>query len=435
MKLIWFLTLLVAAVFLAWQLLKPVRQTKSYSVESVIQLGVHRIEDHSVAALKEFAEALINEYSRIIDTETNSAFRNQFRLWKDALSVKAIFSRFSECLIYIYPSEKRQVLIEFIDLPVQTSFLNGLIDFERPDRVTDTSLVRLTVPHEEAIRYYAETPGRMGSESSGIRITGEGTWRFKDVEKMLTLPKDTLFGFYNHAIKVDNTSPAFVQTYGRPVSFELKLKGPLLFAAAIDFSLVHDDAKKLGRQLAESDIKVLFEKSEFFRQSRAHSVLETKASEIAQKYSRTRTDPSYEYPLWEFKKDLFELKAVAQKSGVDASYVDDLLKVTAVQDGHLVWYYPNRIAFMWQWVGLNVVLLCFLLVFQLVQSHNPSAWPSMLSTLKTLKANVWLPLLPFVINSWAFYRAPVALTVVYWLLPGALFLISGLWTVILFKDL
>jgi hypothetical protein len=79
--------------------------------------------------------------------------------------------------------------------------------------------------------------------------------------------------------------------------------------------------------------------------------LKSKAEEVQKKLSRSKSDHSFDYPLWEFKKDIAELKQQAQKAGIDDSYVDELVKDLSSRQhsGFLLWYYSNHRGFMKQW--------------------------------------------------------------------------------------
>lgn len=376
----------------------------------------------SIEGTKRFAEALINEYRTVLHQEVHPSFKDKFPLWKArAISAKTIGSSFSEALLYLYPSDDLNVLfVDCIDVPVQVAFFNGLINLDAPEKKTRTDPIKILLPLEEARREYAKWPTSIVNASTNIRVSGRGTLRLVDTQKLVTQPDRTVFGIYAGGIEIDNRGPSFVRTYGKPVSFRLNLKGPLLFASEKDFALELDEAKKLGRAMAEIDIKQLFVESEFFRQALAHGKLRPIAEAIIEKKARSEKDPAY-YPLWQFKMDVQQLKDAAKDYQIDATYVDELLTWhgKAVADGHLLWYYPNPSGFMWQWMAINAALLALLVLLESLRVSGLLPIPRLLN--ENAIGQTILPLIILAINAWVFRSKPDAVSLPYWILPGLLF--------------
>ena len=183
--------------------------------------------------------------------------------------------------------------------------------------------------------------------------------------------------------------------------------------------------------MAEIEIKTLLIKSEFFRLSLADKKLRPKAEDIIQKKTRSEKDKSYQYPLWEFKKDVFELKKEAKQVGVDISYVDELLKETSqkTESGTLFVYYQNAKGFMLQWSLMNLCFLVILAALTFIKYGNTPLLILATKFLSVLGTNLSIILLLTVTNGWVFSRKPESLTVMYWVLPCILYISCIVWSV------
>lgn len=411
-----------------------------YRVAKIVRLTGLSEEDpateKAIQDAKTFVEELVSNYLAVVTAQANPRFRNEFRLWKTTgLGTKMILSTFSECLLYIYPAARNELIVESIDLPIQFAFLNGLIDLDRPEAPTNTSRIRLLVAPDQAQREYKAYAASIISSGTGVRISGKGTFRFQNTIKMIVFQQNSIFGFYNGFVEVDNTDPGFVQAYGQPVSFRLRLLGPLLLTGERNFSWASQEASKLGKQLAEGDIQALITESEFFRLSLAHSVLKPQADAILKKTARSREDPSFEYPLWEFKRDVSDLRQQATKSGIESSYVEELLKVSSPKvDGTLFWYYPNLTAFTWQWMAANLFILLILVLLQAIKASDGPVWHLIRPILMSWLGEKLLFAAPVAINGFIFLHKPASLGLSYWIGPGILLVLCIGMSVVLSRD-
>jgi hypothetical protein len=191
-------------------------------------------------------------------------------------------------------------------------------------------------------------------------------------------------------------------------------------------------AKKLGRDMAEIEIKTLLTKSEFFKLSLADMKLRPTVEAIIQKKARSEQDKSYKYPLWEFKKDVFDLKNDATQIGIDSSYVDELLKESSLkpESGTLFFYYQNGNGFMLQWSLMNLLFLIILAALTIIKYGDVSLLVMANKAVSVLGTNLTIISLLTIANGWAFSRKPESLVVTYWILPFILYLSCTAWSVI-----
>ena len=372
---------------------------------------------------------LLDNYSKILHKEVSIAPREEYLLWKDTgIGVKLIISTFNESLLYFFPNDKNQIFVDGINFPVQTALLYGFIDLNNPKDEINLRKIFLKMPSDDAVSHYKTEEARISFTDSGgwFFIAGKGGLRFNNVHKMFSFREKTIVGVMTANLEITNSSQFFTQIHGHPDSFKFYLKGPLLFSSENTFSWAFEIASKLGREFAELEIKELFTKSEFFLLALADKKLRPKAEEIVQKKSRSEKDSSFQYPLWEFKKDVCELKKVAEQENINSSYVDELLACKALQptDGHLLWYYPSPEGFMWQWLLVNCAVLIVLLLLRFVKYHNVPIFIHLIRRLPPLPGKISFFILILAANGWIFYEKPESVTLIYWIFPGAALLVS-----------
>jgi hypothetical protein len=167
------------------------------------------------------------------------------------------------------------------------------------------------------------------------------------------------------------------------------IKGLLIISSENTFDWTFEIARKIANQMVELEIKDLLTKSEFFRLSLADNKLRPIAENIIQKKSRSEKDKSYLYTLWEFKKDINDLKKEAKKYNVDSSYVDEILKDISLKpvDGTLFFYYKNEIGFMLQWSLMNLSIITILLILTHYKYRNTTLWTLARKTYQSLELN------------------------------------------------
>ncbi len=126
-------------------------------------------------------------------------------------------------------------------------------------------------------------------------------------------------------------------------------------------------------------------------------------------------------PAPEPDSQVFELKDEAKKFGVDGTYIDDLLKDTSLKPhrGTLLWYYPKRSGFMWQWIFVNLIFLLIIIVLGYIEYGGQP-----LINLIPAYGGKYIPIVIITgVNYWIFSKKPEELGVSYWILPGILFLL------------
>ena len=262
-----------------------------------------------------FIKLLLENYSKVLHKEVNLASKEEYLLWRGkGIGVKLVISTFNESLLYFFPNEKNEIFVDGIDFPVQTALLYGFIDLNKPKNEINLKKLSLKVPFDDAVSQYKAEEARILFTDSGgwFFIALKGRLAFKNVNKMFSFRKKTIVGVKTAVLEITNSSQFFIQIHGHADSFKFNLEGPLLFSSENTFSWAFEIAAKLGRDFAELEIKELFTKSEFFLLALADKKLRPKAEEIVQKKSRSEKDTSFQYPLWEFKKDVCEVKKEAE---------------------------------------------------------------------------------------------------------------------------
>ncbi len=377
-----------------------------------------------------FIKIFVTEYKKVIDQEVHSKFKGDFQLLKNnSVGAKLVISSFGESLIYIYPSTKNQIIVDSIDFPVQPAFAYGAIDLNNPEKTIDLSKFELKLPFNDAINAYNDQPGSITigeGYGGGFVFGGPGSVGYNGTTKLFKFPRQAIVGFaVTNSVIFDNSTPHYVAIYGRPGHHEFNLKGPLLLSSENTFDWTLEIARKLGKDMAEIEIKNLLTNSEFFRLSLADKKLRPKAEDIVQKRTRSEKDKSYQYPLWEFKKDVFELKEEAKKINIDSSYVDEILKETSLKpmDGTLFFYYPNARSFAWQWFLMNMCFLLILVVLAFTKYGDIQLLVLTTRAITVLGTNLSIITLITIANGWVFSKKPESLTIIYWILPCTIYLL------------
>ena len=332
-----------------------------------------------------------------------------------------VFSTFYETLIYVYPSDKNELLLDCTFLPVQILLFYDLINLNNPKYDLADHLVKILVPQDQAIKTYLETPTTMmcggpGSAYISVKL------RLINPYRLLQFEKNSFMTFYKKEIEVlrDKNDPLHTEIYktDKPHNFKIPVNGALLITGEKDLSNLDGIAQQIGKTLAEYEIKKLITNSQDFRTALAHEELSKITQEILRKkkQSEDEQNPSL-YPLWQYYKDVEHLMQKAKEIGVATSYIEDLLKDEALQpnSGRLFYYTSTLLGYMVQWILLNIILFLVLLVIKykliyLFQSLSQDSIQYMLLGIVTAA------------NGWAFYGKPKPLNVVYWIVPGMLFL-------------
>jgi hypothetical protein len=373
-----------------------------------------------VPRAKDYVESLVNEYRSKLRKEINPTFKDKFALWNNPkLGVKFIISTFDEYLIYVFPDAENELIVEVIGVPVQTAFLLNLIDLSNPKSGVKTNKIKLSQPFEEVAQSYAKTPTRIIlAEGAHTSIAGGGNIVLNNVEKFLYFSKDSSMTIDGGFVEINNNFPLAVQIHGHPQSVRFNLAGPLTLTGGKEFYLSQKVGKTIAQQLVDATIRSLIVESDFFKKSLAHSRLESMAKEIMTKKTRAENDPQFAYPFWQFKMDVKKLEDAARTEGIETDYVRELLEYKPLMPVHgtLLWYYSSAWNFVLQWTILNVALLLGILCV-------PN-WPNF-HWLRTATIPVILA-----VNAWVFVKKPEPIGVIYWLLPGALFIFNVLFSIL-----
>ncbi len=423
--------LIICSVIIMGSVFYLFRSNKNHRYKVTYNHGpMYSKNDYSenVADGVKFISILVREYSKVIDHEVHSKFKGEFQLLKqNSIGAKIVLSSFGESLIYIFPDTQNMVIVDCIDFPVQTALAYGFIDLNNPMDAVNLSKIELKIPFSDAINAYNSEPGRItiteGYGGSNL-FGGTGAVSFENVSKIFSLQRETIIGFgITPRITFKQSSPHYLSIYRRPGYHEFNLKGLLLISSENTFDWAFQIAKKLGAQTAEIEIKNLLTKSEFFRLSLADRQLRPRAENIIQKKERSEKDQSYQYPLWEIKKDIFELREEAKQLGIDSSYIDELLKEPSLKpvDGTLFVYYPNAKGFMLQWSLMNLCILILLAMLTLIRHGDTPLLLLIMRAFSVISTNLSIIALITLANGWVFSKKPESLSVTYWILPSLLY--------------
>jgi hypothetical protein len=272
------------------------------------------------------------------------------------IAVRAIFSSQNECSINFFPSEKNDMEVYLVKYPVQLSLFSGI--------GLGHSNISLNVPYEEALIQYAKATPMFRFGKDDIHMTVENLTLSTPFPKVFTFAKNSIAILEHVSIELrqsDDTNPP-----RQIIPYVALLTGER------DFSFAIDKGKELGQELAEQEIRELFISSKFFRQALVYEKLIPVARDISNKVSRAQKDPSFEYPYWQFKKDVEKLKELALQSGTDATFIGELFRDqrTRPHDGFLLWYYPDYLRFSIQWAVINVVLFAGSVILYLLRNKH-----------------------------------------------------------------
>jgi hypothetical protein len=109
--------------------------TNYYRIEKVIKnqwldkYASHANIDVDIKSAVDFSENLINEYIKELNERIISSHKGSFTFWKKQnISARSAFSDIAEFFIYIYPSEKNEIIIDYTKMPIQIEILHKLID-------------------------------------------------------------------------------------------------------------------------------------------------------------------------------------------------------------------------------------------------------------------------------------------------------------------
>ncbi len=384
-------------------LLLRLYSTGGYKIQNtVLRPSLKRVDKdftNEIQTTKTFVENFINSYLNLIQKEVNPTFRDSFVLVKSKhLSARAIFSTVNETFLHIYPSMENEFIVDCTKYPVQMSLFSGL-DIEN-------SGATLTMPYEEALNNYKKQEGAVNFKEAGM-IVNMG----------LNIPyyNPKVFSFDINSLAIIVDVGVGMRNADNQVIRNILLEPVCILTGERDFSFAINKASKLGRWLAITEILQLFKDSELFRAALADKRLAGMAEKIQSNISRAEKDSSYEYPLWQSKKDMADLENEAKKYGLDANYPRDLLTYPAnkPKDGVLLWYYKDYFGFSLQWSVINIILILLTVFFALLKYKL-----KVVAFINTM----WVKsIILIIINGWVFRERPKYMDFKYWIIPGILF--------------
>jgi hypothetical protein len=213
----------------------------------------------------------------------------------------------------------------------------------------------------------------------------------------------------------ENAKIATFQISIRPRSFDrfIYFPGIILISKEKSFGKL---VKESLKDACDLEIKDKYISSKYFKEAMIHPILKDYALKIKQKQAASKAKEQ-EYPIWEFEKDLQEMRKIAKKAGLANNYVDEMIKDPQYEPitGKLLYYYSDKLGFMWQWSIINSGLFLFVIVlchfFPSICNSN-SYLILMTATIVT-------------INKWVYDKA-TDIDFIYWVIPGLLFIASFL---------
>lgn len=386
-----------------------------------------------------FIKLFTKEYLKTVDDEVHPKFKKDFLLLKSKkVSAKLVISSFGESLTYLYPDNKSQVTIDFIDFPVQTALCFGFIDLNNPSTKVDLSKIDMKGRRLDSMikAYKAHREGVNFTSGNGGSIFSSAKLIFNNSTKIFQFHEKTISGFLNE-ITFKQNNDWYLQIYGKEGSHNYKINGVLLITSEKTFDWTFELAKEIGKQMAEIEIINFIKKSKFFKLAMADKKLRPKAEIIAQKLSRSEQEKkAFPYPIWAFKQDVFQLKKDAEQIGIDSSYVDELLKEPSLKtvDGTLFVYFSSKLGFMTQWSMMNLFFMICIVLLAYFKFHEMTILFHLLKLISALKLKVSIITIITIANSWVFAKKPASIPIKYWLLPCALYFLCVVFIIYLMNN-
>ncbi len=283
--------------------------------------------------------------------------------------------------------------IKVSDLPIQLMWAYGLDTIDSP-HLSYKNLSGLLKEYDSLDTYFNFSNGQLGIFSD---ITIESFQIYFDVRN-------------NGFVVLENINLERIALERRTSLFSIPGIG---FLTSINgFEQWKDSAHELGKIIAAGDIFRLFTTSYFFRKVLANKYLQPKAQEIIKK-TELNKDKGLKYPIYEFQRDINDLKETAIKHGLGPSYTDTLLQYEgSYKPKSLIIAYESYEGFMIQWIGINILLIICIVFFKRKQN-----------LIKRKTKNISLQTIVIVINGWIFNQKPEFISFEYCLLPGFLFIL------------
>lgn len=206
------------------------------------------------------------------------------------------------------------------------------------------------------------------------------------------------------------------------IGYEVHCPDLILFTGKKNFSHAIKNAKDYGKRCAEFEIRhhLIFKDWGLYNESQAYPLFSPHIKDILSKLSRAKKDPTFDYPYWRLKTDIFLLKEEVSKYNLKTTFIDELLKESGLQpnDGTLLWYYSNYLGFTLQWTAINGFLLIIVILIIILYKHQ-----------RFINYKLYISKLPIAVvistlNGWIFLSKPENINFIYWILPGILFVVT-----------
>ncbi len=371
-----------------------------------------------------FLNSIIKGYHKLIDNEVDRSFYKYFQMYGN-LSARYFISNYDESILYIYPSNKKTLRIDYLDKPAQVLLSHGLIDLNNPESAIHPEKLLLTVPRDEAVSSYQKTPSNIivggGDARNSAYIGGEGDLRLNNFLKIIQfVASEAIMTICSGKLIISTSDSITKSIYGRDMEFTYTLNGPLLISNITNFNNVSDIGENIGTSLAEMHIKQLIVRSKAFNFYINEKKLKPLAEAIVENIKRSESDPSL-YPFWKFKNDLYQMHAYAEKKGISYEYVDELIDMlkAGAMTGTLLVYYKNGYEFVMQWLLINAILFTCMTLLLFLKVGDSSLLNYLLPFLKSINVDKFLlSAIVVAINGWVFAVKPAHLDVRFWVIPG-----------------
>ena len=92
------------------------------------QIKIKEYGDHGIATStkdkQSFIKAFIKGYKKAVSSEVDEHFYKEFPLYSKT-SARFYISNYDESIVYIYPSDNKKIMIDYIDKPAQLLMSHG----------------------------------------------------------------------------------------------------------------------------------------------------------------------------------------------------------------------------------------------------------------------------------------------------------------------
>jgi hypothetical protein len=324
---------------------------------------------------KEFVENILKGYLEELD-KYDTVLYKEFKL-SGNVSAKIVFSSFDGSLIYIYKSNKSILSFSQTNLPIQLALFNGVIDLENPDQIIKDPF-HFIESIEEAKRYYFGNHAQIYLTNEGNKIKNGGSFAgfwgpvvLENPFRILSFEKNTSAIFFGN-IHARWTDTLALKSAGLPYkNVDLYLNGPLVVTGEKNFEWGAKVAREIGESyFLKERVEIITKKSEFFKKALANPELSKYAKEIVDK-KRKYFDSGeyYKLPIYEFDKDLSELRKKSLKYNItDSSYIDKLISQAEANPRYsFLWEYSDINDFVYQYMIIEFLIFVLIVIIYRVK--------------------------------------------------------------------